>query len=57
MDDLAVTRDEVIESYGEETKTIPTTFNEKKVTCKTQNIYILLTFWSISAELLIAVSI
>ena len=46
MDDLAVTRDEVIESYGEETetKTIPTTFNEKKVTCKTQNIYILLHF-------------
>ena len=44
MDDLAVTHDEVIESYGEETKTIPTTFNEKKVTCKTQNIYVLLHF-------------
>ena len=27
--------DEVIESYEEETKTIPTNFNEKKATCKT----------------------
>ena len=42
--------DEVIESYDEETKTIPTNFNEKKATCKTRNFYILL-------ALLIAVSI
>ena len=30
MDDLALTCNEVIESYDEETKTIPTNFNEKK---------------------------
>ena len=32
-------------SYGEETKTIPTNFNEKKATCKTQKIYIYLHFY------------
>ena len=30
-----VTSDEVIKSFDEEIKTIPTNFNEKKVTCKT----------------------
>ena len=35
MDDSAVMWDEVIESYEEETKTIPTNFNEKKAICKT----------------------
>ena len=30
MDDSAITSDEIIESYDEETKTIPTNFNEKK---------------------------
>ena len=30
MDDSAITCDEIIESYNEETKTIPTNFNEKK---------------------------
>ena len=35
MDDSATTCDEVIESYNEETKTIPTNFNEKKATCRT----------------------
>ena len=30
MDDPAITCDETIESYDEETKTIPTNFNEKK---------------------------
>ena len=38
MDDLAIPCDEIIESYNEEIKTIPTNFNEKKVTCKTQNL-------------------
>ena len=34
MDDSAITCDEIKESYSEETKTIPTSFNEKKATCK-----------------------
>ena len=34
MDNSAVTCYEVIKSYDEETKTIPTNFNEKKVICK-----------------------
>ena len=42
MDDLAVTCDEVRESYDKETKTIPKKFNEKKAILKTQNFYILL---------------
>ena len=37
MDDSAVTCDEIIESFNEETKTISTNFNEKKGNCKTQN--------------------
>ena len=42
----------------EETKIIPTNFNEKKATCKTQNFYILLVFLLITiASLLIAFSI
>ena len=35
MDDSVIMCDEIIESYDEETKTIPTNFNEKKATCKT----------------------
>ena len=34
-----------------------TNFNEKKVTCKTQNFYILLAFLLITIALLIAVTI
>ena len=34
MDDLTIMCDEIIESYNEEIKTIPTNFNEKKATCK-----------------------
>ena len=49
--------DAEVKSHDKETKTIPTNFNEKKATCKTQNIYILLTFLSITIALLIAVSI
>ena len=48
-DDSAITCDEIKESNDEdaaiqshdETNTIPTNFNEKKTTCKTQNFYIL----------------
>ena len=57
MDDSVVTCDEIIESYDEETKTIPTNFNEKKATCKTPNLYILLAFLLITIALLIAVNI
>ena len=56
MDDSAIICDEVIKSYGEEIKTIPTNFNEKKVTCKMQSFYILLEFLLIAMVLLIAVS-
>ena len=51
MDDSAITCDEIIESYDEETKTIPKCFNEKKATCKMQNFYISLVFLSISIAL------
>ena len=37
MDDSVITCDEVIKSYYEKIKAIPTTFNEKDITCKTQN--------------------
>ena len=49
--------DEIIETFDKETKTVPTNFNEKSITCKTQNFYILLAFLSITIALLIAVSI
>ena len=52
-----ITYAEIIESFDGETKTIPTNFNEMKVTCKTQNFYILLAFLLITIALLIAVSI
>ena len=44
MDESAITCDEIIESYDEETKTISTYFNEKKATCKMEHCYILLAF-------------
>ena len=56
-DDSVIACDEVIESNDEETKTISTNFNEKKATCKTQNLYILLSFLLITRAFLIAVSI
>ena len=53
--------DEIIDkeakSNNKETETIPTKFNEKNITCKTQNFYILLGFLVITIALLIAVSI
>ena len=57
MDDPAITCDEIIESFEEETKAISTNFNEKRATCKTQNFYILLAFLLISISLMIPVSI
>ena len=57
IDDSAIICDEVIDADDGETKTIPINFNEKKVTCKTQNFYILLAFLLITIVLLIAVSI
>ena len=55
MDDSAITCDEVIESYDEETKSIPTNFNERKM--KIQNFHTLFLFLLITIALLIAVSI
>ena len=55
MDDSAIICDEVIKSYNEEIKTIPTNFNEKNITCKTQSFYILLNFLLIAIVLLILV--
>ena len=42
---------------NQETKVIPTNFNEKKATCKTQKFYILLAFLLITIALLIVASI
>ena len=41
----------------DETKTVPTNFNEKNITCKTQNFYISLPFSLTAITLFIAVSI
>ena len=57
MDDSVITCDKIIKSYDEKTKTIPTNFNEKKATCKTQNFYILLAFLLITIALLMVVII
>ena len=38
MEDLAITCDEIIESYDEKTETFPTNFHEKKTTCKRKKI-------------------
>ena len=47
---------ENIQQYDEEIKTISTTFNEKNITCKAKNFYILVMFLLIAVTLLIAVS-
>ena len=57
MDHSAISCDEVIKSYDEEIKTIPKSFNKKRITCKTQKFYISLAFLLITITLLIAVSI
>ena len=59
MDDSVIICDEVIDA---DKKLCPKhdderNFSEKKVTCKTQNYYILLAFLLITIALLIAVSI
>ena len=41
IDDSVITCDEIIE----ETKEVPINFNEKYITCKTQNFYIFLPFY------------
>ena len=55
MDDSTIICDEVIKSYDDEMKTIPTNCNGKKATCKKQNLYIYLHFYGLA--LLKAVSI
>ena len=55
MNDLAVICD-VIDG-DDETKAISTNFNEKKVTCKTQNFYLLLAVLLITIALLTVVCI
>ena len=57
MDDSMITCDEVTKLYDEEIKTLLSNFNKMKITCKTQNFYILLAFLFIIITLLIAVSI
>ena len=61
MDDSVITCDEIIDaeatSIDEEAKTVSTNFNEKNISCKIQNFYILLSFLLITIALLIAVSI
>ena len=58
-----ITCDEIIEetntvpSKSTSSKTVSRNFNKMKVTCKTENLYILLAFLSICISLLIAVSI
>ena len=56
MDDSANICDEAIDAYNE-IKTILTNFNGKRITCKTQNFYVLLAFLLITVALLIVVSI
>ena len=52
MDDSVIICDKVVESYDEEIKTIATSFNERLVTCKTRNFYILLAFLLITVALM-----
>ena len=52
-DDSVIMCDEIIE----ETKTVPTNFNENKSVCKTQNFYIFFAFLLITITILIAASI
>ena len=57
MDHSVIISDEVTKLFDEEIKTIPTSFNENNITCKTGGFYILVTFLLINITLLIAVSI
>ena len=55
--DEIIDADEEAKSNDEDTKTFTTTFNEKNITYKTKNFYILLTISLISIALWTAVSI
>ena len=70
MDDSTIICDEVIDvdvdaeaklddeaTWNDQTDKIPTNFHEKKITCKSQNCYILLAFLLITIALFITVSI
>ena len=61
MNNSVITCDEIIDveakSDGEETQTLLTKFNEKKVVWKTQNLYIFLPFLLVAIALLTVVSI
>ena len=57
MDDSVTKCDKFIEPHDEETKTVPTNFDQNKATCQKQNFCILLLLILITTELLIAVSI
>ena len=64
MDDSVITCDEILEAEAKSgnkgTKAIPTNFNEKKlkkITCKIQNLYLLLAFLLIIILLLVAISV
>ena len=57
MEDSAITSDQFMESCDQETKTVPTDFNEKEAPCKMQNLYILLAFLLLTMALRAAVSI
>ena len=57
MDDSAIICDELIESYNEEIKTIPTNFNEKIQLVKHKISILYLSFLLITITLLIAVSV
>ena len=54
IDHSAIICAEVVKLYDEEIKTIPTNLNEKKLICKTQSFYILLTFLLLTIALLIS---
>ena len=53
IDDSVIRGDEIVETK----KTVPTNFNQKKLACKTNNLYILLAFLLTAIALLIAVSV
>ena len=48
IDESVITYDEITEvKKTNPIKTIPTNFEEKKVTCKTENLYILILFYQL----------
>ena len=57
MNDSTIMCDEVIKSFDQEIKTIPTNFNEMKPTCKMQSFYILFGLLLITIAFLTPVSI